>query len=114
MDKPLSFHFTQVYDDKAVWTYTDHAVELYPDAHPIFHSDPGFQYTNATFHQKLTDAGLTQSMSRVGKCPDNGPMEGFWGILKRERYYGMKFTGREELIAMITSYGILQQQTLPA
>ncbi|MEY8311396.1 hypothetical protein AALA61_05265 [Oscillospiraceae bacterium 42-9] len=31
---------------------------------------------------------MTQSMSRVGKCIDNGPMEGFWGILKRERYYG--------------------------
>lgn len=26
-------------------------------------------------------AGMTQSMSRVGKCIDNGPMEGFWGIL---------------------------------
>ena len=25
-------------------------------------------------------------MSRVAKCIDNGPMEGFWGILKRERY----------------------------
>lgn len=26
-------------------------------------------------------------MSRVGKCIDNGPMEGFWGILKCEMYY---------------------------
>ena len=24
---------------------------------------------------------MTQSMSRVAKCIDNGPMEGFWGIL---------------------------------
>ena len=31
---------------------------------------------------------MTQSMSRVAHCIDNGPMEGFWGILKRERYYG--------------------------
>jgi len=29
-----------------------------------------------------------QSMSRVANCIDNGLMEGFWGILKRERYYG--------------------------
>ena len=28
-----------------------------------------------------------QSMSRVGRCIDNGPMEGFWGILKSEMYY---------------------------
>ena len=31
---------------------------------------------------------MQQSMSRVAKCINNGPMEGFWGILKRERYYG--------------------------
>lgn len=43
-------------------------------------------------------------MSRVGKCIDNGPMEGFWGILKRERYYGRRFTSREQLIQMIQDY----------
>lgn len=47
---------------------------------------------------------MTQSMSRVGKCIDNGPMEGFWGILKRERYYGRRFTSREDLIWMIEDY----------
>ena len=31
-------------------------------------------------------------------------MEGFWGILKRERYYGRKFTSREDLVAMIENY----------
>ena len=30
---------------------------------------------------------MTQSMSRVGRCIDNGPMEGFWGIIKCEMYY---------------------------
>ena len=35
---------------------------------------------------------------------DNGPMEGFWGILKRERYYGRRFTSREELVGMIEDY----------
>ena len=47
---------------------------------------------------------MKQSMSRVGKCIDNGPMEGFWGILKRERYYGRRFTSREELVGMIEDY----------
>lgn len=47
---------------------------------------------------------MTQSMSRVGKCIDNGPMEGFWGILKRERYYGKKYTDRESLVKMIEEY----------
>lgn len=47
---------------------------------------------------------MTQSMSRVAKCIDNGPMEGFWGIIKRERYYGKKFNNRESLVTMIDNY----------
>ena len=43
-------------------------------------------------------------MSRVAKCIDNGPMEGFWGILKRECYYGKRFTDRETLVKMIEDY----------
>ena len=31
-------------------------------------------------------------------------MEGFWGILKRERYYGKKFQSREDLTTMIENY----------
>ncbi|WP_373219193.1 IS3 family transposase [Ruminococcus sp. 5_1_39BFAA] len=45
-----------------------------------------------------------QCCTRVAKCIDNGPMEGFWGILKRERYYGNKFNNRESLVAMINNY----------
>lgn len=47
---------------------------------------------------------MVQSMSRVARCIDNGPMEGFWGILKRERYYGKRFTDKETLIKMIEDY----------
>ena len=43
-------------------------------------------------------------MSRVAHCIGNGPMEGFWGILKRERYYGRRFTSKEELVQMIHHY----------
>ena len=68
------------------------------------HNDRGFQYTSKTFHQKLMDAGMRQSMSRVGRCIDNGPMEGYWGILKSEMYYLRKFTDREDLIKAIENY----------
>lgn len=44
---------------------------------------------------------LPCDMSRVAKCIDNGPMEGFWGILKREWYYGKRFTDKASLVAMI-------------
>ena len=36
----------------------------------------------------LEESGMTQSMLRIAHCIDNGPMEGFLGILKREEYYG--------------------------
>jgi transposase InsO family protein len=74
------------------------------NAYPLCHSDRGFQYTNRTFHKKLEAAGMIQSMSRVAKCIDNGPMEGFWGIIKRERYYGKRFTSRTSLVNMIEVY----------
>ena len=91
-------------DNPLVYDTFDAAVAANPDAHPLFHSDRGFQYTNRTFHTKLEAAGMTQSMSRVAHCIDNGPMEGFWGILKRERYYGRRFTDRESLVQMIEEY----------
>lgn len=91
-------------DSPLVFDTVDAAIEANPNAHPLFHSDRGFQYTSRSFYAKLQKAGMEQSMSRVGKCIDNGPMEGFWGILKRERYYGRRFTSREELYQMIESY----------
>lgn len=100
----VSFVIGNRNDNPLVFKTFDKAVKENPDAHPIFHSDRGFQYTSRTFHHKLAKAGMTQSMSRVAKCIDNGPMEGFWGILKRERYYGRRFTSERELIQTITNY----------
>ena len=100
----VSFVISERNDNPLVFKTLDRAVHSNPDAHPIFHSDRGFQYTNRTFHHKLEKAGMTQSMSRVAHCIDNGPMEGFWGILKRDRYYGHRFTDKQELVSMISGY----------
>ena len=43
-------------------------------------------------------------MSRVGRCIDNRPMEGFWGILKSEMYYLQKFQTYEQLEKAIDEY----------
>ena len=100
----VSFVIRDHNDNPLVFDTFRAAVEANPDAHPLFHSDRGFQYTNRTFHAMLEDAGMQQSMSRIAKCIDNGPMEGFWGILKRERYYGKRFTDRNTLVKMIEDY----------
>jgi putative transposase len=91
-------------DNRLVFDTFDAAVLFNPNAHPLFHSDRGFQYTSRSFHQKLKKAGMKQSMSRVAHCLDNGPMEGFWGILKREMYYAHKFTTRGQLVQAISDY----------
>lgn len=100
----VSFVIGDSNNNALVFDTFDAAIEANPDAHPLFHSDRGYQYTNRIFHEKLEKAGMIQSMSRVAKCIDNGPMEGFWGMLKRERYYGKRFTDKETLVKMIEDY----------
>ena len=82
----------------------DEAVAQNPEAHPLLHSDRGYQYTSKMFRAKLDKANMIQSMSRVGRCIDNGPMEGFWGILKSEMYYLRKFTDKQDLMDAIEQY----------
>jgi len=82
----------------------DLALSAHSNAKPILHSDRGFQYTSRVFKSKLDKAGMIQSMSRVARCIDNGPMEGFWGILKSEMYYLYKFDDYENLKNSIEEY----------
>ena len=79
--------FLQCYDDK-----------------PLVHSDRGTQYTSRAFRKRLEQERVCQSMSRPGKCLDNAPMEGFWGILKTEMYYLHHFEKYDELYEAITAY----------
>ena len=100
----VAFQISNRNDNPLVINTFDKAIQLEPDAHPLFHSDRGFQYTSKQFRTRLKRQHMKQSMSRVAHCIDNGPMEGFWGILKRENYYGRRFTSREDLVTMITEY----------
>lgn len=100
----ISFAIGRNNNNQLAFDTFDLAVSRYPDAHPLFHSDRGYQYTNRQFKARLDKAGMTQSMSRVGRCIDNGPMEGFWGILKCEMYYLSKFTDYKSLHAAIEDF----------
>ena len=80
------------------------AIQASPEARPLFHSDRGFQYTSKVFQMQLQQQGIEQSMSRVGHCIDNGPTEGFWGIVKSEMYYTRKFTDESSLRKAISDY----------
>lgn len=100
----VSYVFGHFNNNQLVFETFDMAVAANPDANPLFHSDRGFQYTNICFRNKLDSISATQSMSRVSRCIDNGPMEGFWGIIKSEMYYLQRFHTYEELKQSIDEY----------
>lgn len=100
----VSFVVGHSNNNELVFRTVDIAHQAHPDATPLFHSDRGFQYTSKAFRKKLDDAEMTQSMSRVSRCIDNGPMESFWGMLKSEMYYLNKFSTYEELETAIIDY----------
>lgn len=91
-------------NNNLVFRTLDLALEATPGSTPMIHSDRGFQYTSWGFKKRLESHGLTQSMSRVGKCIDNGPMEGFWGTLKCEKYYLHKYQTFDALKTDIDNY----------
>jgi len=100
----ISYVVSRFNDNKIAFDTFDLAMQLNPTAKPLFHSDRGYQYTSKVFHSKLTKSEMTQSMSRAGRCIDNGPMEGFWGTLKSEMYYLNNFYCEQDLTAAISRY----------
>lgn len=101
---PVAFVISCRNDNKLVFKTFDKAIALNPDAKPVFHSDRGFQYTNKAFQNKLRNQEMQASMSRVGHCIDNGPTEGFWGIIKTEMYQMYKIADEASLRFAIKDY----------
>ena len=91
-------------DSRLVFKTFDKAILKNPTAKPIFHSDRGFQYTSKVFQMKLKVQGMAQSMSRIGRCIDNCPTEGFWGIVKAEMFHLKKFKNEASLRTAIDEY----------
>lgn len=57
----------------------------------IFHSDQGWQYQMNHYQSMLKRKGIIQSMSRKGNCLDNSVIENFFGIMKKEMFYGHEY-----------------------
>jgi transposase InsO family protein len=91
-------------NNQLVFKMFDRTFKKHPEAKSIFHNYRGFQYTSNIFKSRIEKAGMTQSMSRVGKCIDNGPMGEFSGALKTKMYYGKSFKTLEALRERIIEY----------
>jgi Transposase and inactivated derivatives len=70
----------------------------------LVHSDRGVQYASNRYQKLLKANGFICSMSRKGNCYDNAPMESFWGKLKQEWLYGIRFKTRAEAKKAIFEY----------
>lgn len=101
---PVAYVISSRNDNRLVFKTFDKAVAAFPEARPVFHSDRGFQYTGKVFKNKLKKQEMEQSMSRVGHCIDNGPTEGFWGIIKSEMYQMYEITDESSLRYAIKDY----------
>ena len=102
--RPVSYVISDHNDNQLVFDTFDKAVKGNSDAPLVFHADRGYQYTSNDFRQRILKAGMTQSMPHVGRCIDNGPMEGFWGMMKREMYYTKQYALKAELTEAIHCY----------
>ena len=76
-------------DEEMIATLVEQALLMalgrrYPTAGLLHHSDQGSQYTSALIQSLLADHHIQVSMSGVGNCYDNAPMESFFGRLKAE------------------------------
>ncbi|OTO77359.1 MULTISPECIES: IS3 family transposase [unclassified Enterococcus] len=75
-----------------------------PSARPLLHSDRGFQYTSYDYKSLEAKYKFIKSMSRVGRCLDNQPIEHFWGTFKEEKFYQECYQNFEELKKSVRSY----------
>lgn len=92
-------------NNRLVFTTMRQAIrQLKATEKPLIHSDRGYQYTSKGFRYILEEARMTQSMSRVGRCIDNGPIESFWGTLKCEKYYLHRYDSYEALKQAVDDY----------
>jgi putative transposase len=70
----------------------------------LAHSDRGSQYASEHYQRLLAEEGITCSMSEVGQCWDNAPMESFFGRLKCEVAPGEMFATRDQARAELFEY----------
>jgi transposase InsO family protein len=75
-----------------------------PPALLLHHSDRGSQYTSDEYQALLAKHHMLSSLSGVGGCYDNAPMERFWGTLKTELVYSPHYRIRAEAKNAIFAY----------
>lgn len=76
----------------------------FPGEGLLAHSDRGSQYASEHYQRLLEKHGIACSMSGVGQCWDNAPMESFFASLKKELTHHEDYQTRAEARASIFEY----------
>ena len=97
MNKYMSRHLVMDALTMAIWRRK-------PSRGLIFHSDRGSQYCSHDFQNLLKKHGILSSMSRKGDCWDNAVAESFFGSLKIEQVFGMRYLSRSAARQDIVDY----------
>jgi putative transposase len=75
-----------------------------PDEGLLAHSDRGSQYASEHYQRLLGKHGIECSMSGVGQCWDNAPMESFFATLKKELVHHEDYHTRVQARTSIFEY----------
>jgi len=75
-----------------------------PEEGLLAHSDRGSQYASEHYQRQLSQHGIECSMSGVGQCWDNAPMESFFATLKKELVHHEDYQTRAEARASIFEF----------
>lgn len=70
----------------------------------LHHSDRGVQYASHNYRAVLDARGITVSMSRVGNCWDNAPVESCFSSLKAALVSHVRWTTHDEAESAVTDY----------
>jgi putative transposase len=70
----------------------------------LAHSDRGSQYASEHYQRLLGKHGIECSMSGVGQCWDNAPMESFFASLKKELIHHEDYQTRAQARSSIVEY----------
>jgi putative transposase len=70
----------------------------------LAHSDRGSQYASDHYQRLMARHGIECSMSGVGQCWDNAPMESFYATIKKELIHHEDYQTRQQARASIFEY----------
>lgn len=97
MDEHMPDELTQAALEMAI-------LQRKPPPELLHHSDQGSQYTSDEYQALLAKHHMLTSLSSVGCCYDNAPIESFWGTLKTELVYRQHYRTRADAKNAIFAY----------